>query len=272
MSGVKNLAFWQVGLAFLFVCLVILLARWRGLRREWQIALASVRMTLQLVAAGYILTWMFQYPSPWLTLLAVLLMESFAVFTAFRKFKGRLSRALKRAIALSLSSGTLLCLFYFLFAVVGVAPWYDPQYFIPLAGMLIGNSMTGVSLGVNALLEGMTTRRALVEEALILGASPKKAAAGVVNFAFDSAILPSINSMVGMGIVFLPGMMTGQILSGTPPLTAISYQICIMLGIFGSVGLSVILCLQLGYRSFFTPQAQLRETSLDETAETSASA
>ncbi len=259
MSGVKNLAYWQVGLAYLFVALVIWIARWRGLRREWQILLASVRMTLQLVAAGYLLTWIFRYPSPWVTLLAVLLMETFAVFTVYRKFKGRLNPRLKKAIALSLSCGTLACLSYFLFAVVGVAPWYDPQYFIPLAGMLVGNSMTGVSLGVNALLEGMTSKRALVEEALILGASPSRAAAGVVNFAFDSAILPTINSMVGMGIVFLPGMMTGQMLSGTPPLTAISYQICIMLGIFGSVGLSVILCLQLGYRSFFNQQAQLAE-------------
>ena len=125
--------------------------------------------------------------------------------------------------------------------------------------MLIGNSMTGVSLGLNSLLEGMTTRRALVEETLILGGSPKQAAAPVLTFSFDSAILPTLNSMIGMGIIFLPGMMTGQILSGTPPLTAIAYQISIMLGIFGSVGLSVILALQLGYRSFFNKQAQLAE-------------
>jgi putative ABC transport system permease protein len=78
-----------------------------------------------------------------------------------------------------------------------------------------------------------------------------------VDSAFDSAILPTINSMVGMGIVFLPGMMTGQILSGISPVTAIEYQIAIMLGILGSVAFTVILFLQLGYKTFFNKKAQL---------------
>jgi putative ABC transport system permease protein len=82
-----------------------------------------------------------------------------------------------------------------------------------------------------------------------------------VDGAFDSAILPTINSMVGMGIVFLPGMMTGQILSGTSPVTAIEYQIAIMLGILGSVALTVILFVQMGYKTFFNERDQLIVTS-----------
>ena len=267
MSGIRDLSVLQVVLAFLFVVLVILIVRWRGINRERQIFIASLRMTLQLIVAGYVLTLLFAHPNPFLTILVVLMMEVFSIFTVFRKFKGELSSGLKRAIAISLFSGTLACLLYFLFVVVRISPWYDPQYFIPLAGMFIGNSMTGVALGVNALLEGMSSRRALVEEALVLGATPKVAAGKVVNFAFDSAILPTINSMVGMGIVFLPGMMTGQILAGVPPLTAISYQISIMFGIFGSVGLTVVLALQLGYRSFFTDQAQLMDLQTDQKRE-----
>ncbi|MPN32488.1 putative iron export permease protein FetB [bioreactor metagenome] len=153
--------------------------------------------------------------------------------------------------------GTLTSLFYFLFVVVRVSPWYNPQYFIPIAGMLIGNSMTGITLGVNRLVDGMTTQKALVEAALMLGAHPKVAAKSIINAAFDAAILPTINSMVGMGIVFLPGMMTGQILSGTAPTTAIEYQIAIMLGILGSVALTVIIFVQLGYKTFFNKEAQL---------------
>jgi putative ABC transport system permease protein len=103
----------------------------------------------------------------------------------------------------------------------------------------------------------METQRTLVEGALMLGATPKMASKQIINKAFDAAILPTINTMVSMGIVSLPGMMTGQILSGTSPLTAIEYQIAIMLGILGSVSLTVILVLQLGYKTFFNDQQQL---------------
>jgi putative ABC transport system permease protein len=168
-----------------------------------------------------------------------------------------LSKRLKRAVAMSMTIGTLSCLFYFLLVVLRVNPWYNPRYFIPIAGMIIGNSMTGVSVGVNQLVDGMQTKKHLVESALMLGASPKIAAKDIVNSAFDSAILPTINSMLGMGIVFLPGMMTGQILSGTSPLTAIEYQIAIMLSILGSVALTVVIFVQLGYKSFFNSEDQL---------------
>ena len=106
-------------------------------------------------------------------------------------------------------------------------------------------------------MEAMTIQRAMVEEALVLGATPQAATKSIINRTFDSAILPTLNSMMGMGIIFLPGMMTGQILSGVSPLTAISYQIAIMLGILGSVSLSVILLLQWGYKTFFNKEDQL---------------
>jgi putative ABC transport system permease protein len=119
--------------------------------------------------------------------------------------------------------------------------------------------MTGISLGVRSLLDGVTSQRALVEEALILGATPYDATKGIINSTFDAAILPTVNSMVGMGIVFLPGMMTGQILSGTVPTTAIAYQIAIMLGILGAVALTVIVMLHFGYRTFYNKEDQLRQ-------------
>ena len=136
-------------------------------------------------------------------------------------------------------AGTLVCLLYFLLIVVRISPWYDPQYFIPIAGMLVGNSMTGVSLAVKSLGEGMTTRRNLVEEALILGATPQAATSPIINNTFEAAIMPTINSMLGMGIVFLPGMMTGQIYPHSTD-TAVNYQIAIMLGILGAVAITVI--------------------------------
>ncbi len=97
----------------------------------------------------------------------------------------------------------------------------------------------------------------------MLGATPKEAAAPLIRDAFDSAILPTINSMVGMGIISLPGMMTGQILSGVSPFTAIQYQIAIILGISGSTAFAVIIFLQLGYKTFFNKRCQLKEIDYD---------
>lgn len=119
--------------------------------------------------------------------------------------------------------------------------------------MLIGNSMTGISLEVSRLVDGMRAQKNLVKGSLMLGATPKMAAKQIVDNAFDSASLSTINSMVSMGIVFLPDMMTVQILSGT----CCSDRITIILGILGSAALTVILFVQLGYKTFFNEQSQL---------------
>lgn len=257
MSGIISLNLWQVMLSYVFVLLVLVIIKKRGLKREKEILISSIRMTIQLILAGYLLAFVFNKPSPVTTAFIIALMECFAVFTVYKKFKGRLSVNLKKSIAISMVSGTMSCLLFFLLIVVQIDPWYDPQYFIPIAGMLVGNSMTGISLGVKSLIEGMTIQKNLVEEALVLGATPKMATKSIIDNTFDAAIMPTINSMVGMGIVFLPGMMTGQILSGTLPTTAVAYQISIMFGILGAVSLTVILMLQLGYRSFFNEEDQL---------------
>lgn len=259
MKGILNLTVVQVALAYVFVIIVIIIVRARGIKREKEIIISSIRMTLQLVLVGYLLVYIFNNPNAFITIGIIILMEAFAVYTVFRKFKKQLSKALKQVIAASMAVGTLTCLVYFLLVVVQISPWYEPQYFIPIAGMIVGNSMTGISLGVKSLVEGMTVQRTVVEEALILGATPQDASRSIVNSTFDAAILPTINSMVGMGIVFLPGMMTGQILSGTDPTTAIAYQIAIMLGILGAVALTVFIMLHWGYRTFFNKEQQLRQ-------------
>jgi putative ABC transport system permease protein len=257
MNGVIDLQIWQLASAYIFILILLFIVKARGIPREKEILISTARMTIQLILTGYILIYLFDNPSPLLTIGAIILMEAYAVNNIFKRSKSKLSSRLKKIITLSMISGTVLSLLFFLLIVVRVSPWYDPRYFIPVAGMLIGNSMTGITLGVTRLIDGMNTQKHLVEAALMLGATPKTACKQIVDNAFDSAIIPTINSMVGMGIVFLPGMMTGQILSGTSPVTAIEYQIAIMLGILGSVALTVILFVQLGYKTFFNHQSQL---------------
>jgi len=235
MNSVINLQVWQVASAYAFVLLLLFIVKIKGINREKEILISTFRMSIQLILTGYILAYLFERPNFLYTISAIIVMEVFSIYNIIKRIKVALSSKLKKIIALSMVIGTTVSLLFFILIVVKVSPWYNPRYFIPLAGMLIGNAMTGITLGVTRLVDGIYSNRNLIETALMLGASPKVSCKQIVNDAFDSAILPTINSMVGMGIVFLPGMMTGQILSGTAPTTAIEYQIAIMLGILGSV-------------------------------------
>jgi putative ABC transport system permease protein len=256
-KGIIDIGIWRFIAAYVFILLLLFFVKLRGISREKQIIIASIRMTVQLIIAGYILTFIFDNPSPWLSLLIIFIMELFAILNIFKQVKYRLSKQLKGTVVVSMVIGTLSCLFYFNVVVIHFTPWYEPRYFIPIAGMIVGNSMTGITLGLNTLLRGLKEQREVVEGALMLGATPKAASKKYVDDAFDSAILPTLNNMIGMGIIFLPGMMTGQILSGVSPLVAIEYQIVILLGIVGSVAITVILFIYLGYKFLFTDQAQL---------------
>lgn len=258
MNGIIDLDPGRLIAAYLFVVVLIGIVRAKRIPREREITVATLRMTVQLILMGYVLAVVFEQRSLWLTLVILVLMQSFAILNIYGRVKERLSGALRRIIALAMVVGSTVTLLFFIFVVINVTPWYEPRYLIPIAGMIVGNSMTGVSLGVTRLVDGMRSRRDRVEAALMLGATPRRASKEIIDNAFDSAILPTINSMVGMGIVFLPGMMTGQILSGVTPTTAIQYQIAIMLGITGAVSLTVITFVQFGFRTFFTNRAQLR--------------
>jgi putative ABC transport system permease protein len=119
-------------------------------------------------------------------------------------------------------------------------PWYDPRYAIPLLGMILGNCMTGISLGLDTLTTSLVSRRAAVEAQLMLGATRREAVAPVTRQALRSALIPTINSMSATGVVSLPGTMTGQILSGVPPAEAVKYQILVMFLIAGSTGLGAV--------------------------------
>ena len=121
-----------------------------------------------------------------------------------------------------------------------IGPKDDPRYAIPLLGMVLGNTMTGVSLGLNGLATGLVTRRAGVEARLMLGASRHEALRPVVRAALRNAMMPIINAMSASGVVSLPGMMTGQILGGVAPSEAVKYQILIMFLIAGGTGIGAV--------------------------------
>jgi putative ABC transport system permease protein len=247
----------QLVSAYVFVVILLLIIRKQNIGSEGQIILANVRMTLQLILVGYFLTYIFENPSPRISLVVVAIMFAFAVHSVYARTSKRLRPKMKKIVIISLTGGTGASLLYFILIVINPDPWYEPHYFIPLAGMIIGNSMTGITLGLEQLLSGVTDNTLRIENALMLGGRPKLVMKDISSRAFYSAVLPTINSMMGIGIVFLPGMMTGQILAGVTPLTAIRYQIAIMLGILGGVTLSVYVMVSLGSKTFFNDRDQL---------------
>ncbi|MVX63178.1 iron export ABC transporter permease subunit FetB [Clostridium chromiireducens] len=257
-NSIMDLSILQLSIAYIFVIIMLIIFKYRGIRREKQILIASTRMTLQLTIMGYILMFVFRNPSWWLTSLMIIVMISFAIYNSIKRVKIKMSRELKTIIAFSLAFGALLTATFFILVVLNVRPWFNPQYFIPISGMIVGNSMTGIALGSNKLCSDFEDKRIEIENSLMLGASPLAATKEIVNNAFDNAILPTMNNMLTMGIVSLPGMMTGQILSGTFPLTAIKYQIGILLAILGSTAVSTVLFVTLGYRTFFTKDNRLK--------------
>ncbi len=221
------------------------------------LAVAALRTVVQLVLIGYLLQWVFDLDSAPLVLgwLAVMVVAAgrAAVHRSGRTFTGAIPMAW-----LTLTVACLLTTFTVTGAIVHVDPWFDPQYVIPLCGMVLGNTLTGLSLCLDSVLQAFDVGRATIELRLMLGASAWEAARPAVREGVRRGMVPIINSMTVVGIVSLPGMMTGQILAGADPMSAVKYQVVVMFMLAASTGLGSILMALLVYRRAFTTRHQLR--------------
>lgn len=256
----KNIEIYSLIAAYLYIILAIVISKITGIKKEKMIFLSGFRMTVQLLLMAYILQFVFKNPSPIYTIIIIIIMEAFAIYNIFKRTNIK-TRNFKEFIAISMFTGSIICIIYFIFVIIAVKPWYSPEYFVTLGGMFIGNTMTALTLAINNFIENLKSEKTKIQNALMLGATPKVAISKVVKSSFNAAIIPTMNSMLGMGIVFLPGMMAGQIISGQPPFESIIYQITIMLGVLGSVVLSVFILFSLSQRIIFNKDAQLQ---LDE--------
>lgn len=253
-----QLSFLNLALAYGLVLLSIGLARLQRIGQEGQMLWASVRMVLQLVAVGYLLHAVFSIKSPLPVVLILLIMAGFSLQVLGARIRNKMP-GFYRVMGTSILLGCGGVTFIFCSLVVGYVPWYEPRYLIPLAGMIIGNSMNGASLAAERLASEIKDRRDELETAICLGATARQASQPAVRSAYRAALIPTVNTMAAMGIVSLPGMMTGQILSGTEPVVAVRYQIAIMCAITGSVGITAYLILVQGYRRYFSRAHQLLE-------------
>jgi putative ABC transport system permease protein len=253
-----DLSLWDLVTVYSLLLMSIGLAHILRAGQGRDIFWSGLRMFVQLMIVGYLLHLVFALESALPVLVILVVMTGFAVQTIGARVETKMPN-FYRVVGAAILFGCGGMTFFFCTLVIGLEPWYDPRYLIPLAGMVIGNSMTGASLAAERLAAEFRERREEIETALCLGSSVKLAAEPAVSSAFRAALIPSVNAMAAMGLVFLPGMMTGQILSGTEPLIAVKYQIAIMCVITGSVALTTFMILRFGYRSYFTSYQSLRD-------------
>lgn len=254
MEGAVALNIFQFSIIYILLIVVLIVMKKSKVNQTRLLLIASLRMTVQLIIVGYILQYIFKNPNPLFTIIFLTLMILFSINRVL-KSRTDLNKNFKVAIGISLTFSGLFVLFFFVTIVVNKSI-FNPQYTIPLSGMIIGNAMTGVNIGIKTFMDSINKEKSKINTLLNLGVHPKNILKPFANSALETALIPTLNSMLGMGIIFLPGMMTGQILSGTLPTTAIMYQIAIMIAICTSVCLTVFLSLNLGYKSLYNNKKQ----------------
>ena len=238
-SALETIPLANLAIAFIPVAIVIaLLFRWSLDGRTAIYAVA--RMLLQLLLIGYALNWIFAGDSAVVIALLLTFMLGVASWIAMRPLKQNTGTSYAR-ILIAIAVGGCGTLALITTSVMEIEPWYAPRQIIPLAGMIFANSMNAVSLAAERL-----------DAELTQGMDLKEAR----NLAYQAALIPLLNSLFAVGLVSLPGMMTGQILSGVEPLVAARYQIMVMCMLFGAAGISAGIYLSLVVRHFETPVAK----------------
>ncbi len=239
-----------------FSAIVLAVARLGQVR---PMIVASVRLVVQLWLLGIVLKAIFRAESAWVVLVTVGVMLAVAAHTVgTRQPKHRWQIRLESLAAMGLAIAATMAVCVRL--ALHLDPWYSASTFIPLFGMILGNSVSGVSLAAERLAADLKADRDLVEQRLALGATSRQAAMPALRAAVRSALTPVLNNMMIAGIVAIPGMTTGQLLAGADVLEALRYQVLVYFGITGTAALSALIMLELRMRRYFTKAHQLRET------------
>lgn len=256
-----DLTYWQVGIAALLILVNGLISVLLRLELERQLFVGAVRMTFQLLAVGLVLHWVFALSQWYLVLALMLVMTTVAAIAAVDRVRHRY-RGIFLASIFSVWASSWFVTAVALVLVIQVKPWYTPQYAIPLIGMILGNTLNGIALGIDRFTGDLGSRRGHVETLLALGATRWEAAQRLVSEAVRTGMVPIVNLMMVAGIVSLPGMMTGQLLAGVEPVAAVKYQIVIMFLIAAGTGLGTVGGVLITFRHLFNRDHQFLHKDL----------
>ena len=248
---------WQLIAFSGFIVLASIVSVYLKLKLEKDLWVGAVRTFCQLFMMGFILKFIFENSNVFF----VIGLFVWMVFWASRIIN---KRVINKPFDMQMSIFLTMVTTYILISAITtggllqLGHWYEPRYFIPLAGMVIGNSMNAIALSLDRLFVELRDKREEVEQMLIFGADSQLAMRPALQAAVRTGMTPSINSMMSVGLVFIPGMMTGQILGGQAPVDAARYQIMIMLMIASSVAIGCGLVTTLVARKCFSSTHQLK--------------
>jgi putative ABC transport system permease protein len=262
-----SLSYYDLAGLSVMILLLGLLLLLNGFEQTRQLWVASARMVVQLLLMGVWLSWVFNADSWVLVALVSVVMLLFAGYEILKRqtyrfqINGLVSGSFVVGL-LSLSMTALVLTIFSLTLVIQPQPWYEAQYAIPLLGMILGNSMTAIGLGLDTLTKSAVKQKAQIEAQLALGYTAKEALMFLKKQSLHTAMIPVINMLAAAGIVSLPGMMTGQILAGIDPMEAVKYQIMIMFLITVSTASGVLIALWLAQKKLFDPRMRLNLSQL----------
>ncbi|MBO6199812.1 MAG: iron export ABC transporter permease subunit FetB [Psychrobacter sp.] len=250
------LTYSDIALASSLIIIVILLS-WRlRLQLTKTLLMAAVRTVVQLSFIGLILAWIFAREQ-WYEVLVILTIMTLIAGSAAKNRVKRHYKGLFTDTLLAVSASGILVTAIAIVMILQVQPWYTPQFVIPILGLILGNSLTAISLTSNQLINAFHEQQGRIEMMLSLSARPFEAVHEPIRSAIINGMTPTLNSMLVVGIVSLPGMMTGQILAGADPTQAVRYQIVTMFLICVSSMLGCTISALLIYRRFFNKHKQL---------------
>ena len=243
---------WQLALGYTLLAFPLGILLWYRVPLLGKTALALVRMTVQLVFVGVYLHVIFEYNNVLLNAAWLLVMICVADASIIRGCGLRLTRFALPLFA-ALLAGTAVPLLFFVGLILSRPRLLDAQYAIPIGGMILGNCLRADIVGIKSFYESIRTSERAFLHALSQGATLHEAVRPFLRTAFLAAMTPTVASMATIGLVALPGMMTGVILGGVDPMTAIKYQIAIMIAIFSGTAITLALAIRLTMRGSFTP-------------------
>lgn len=252
-GGVIPISDLQLALSVILVLITGIISTALGLGLLKPLIWGTVRTFIQLTLIGYALTYIFNINNPVLIVAIATLMCVIASRTA----ANRMPNVGQYPVVLSFVSlwaSTFLVGTIVVVLIISPEPWYSARIVIPIFGMILGNSMNGIALSLDRLFSEVKLRIPEVEALLSFGATPWEAVRDCVKVALRAGMTPTINSLMVVGIVSLPGMMTGQILGGVDPQQAVRYQIVVMLMIAAAVAIGCLLLVLMSYKRLFTKE------------------
>lgn len=247
---------YKLAIGLVFVLISGIASLLYSLKLEKDLLIGTVRTFAQLFILGYVLKFVFAMSTMYLVLGVFGFMILFAAWTIYGRVKDKQVHFFFPVFFSMLLSFSFVS-FMVTAVIVDVKPWWEPRYFLPLGGMVIGNSMTAIAISLDRLLSELKSKRTEIEMKLCLGADSKEASSDILRNAMQAGMIPTINSMMAVGMVFIPGMMTGQILAGSDPITAIKYQIMVMIMLSGSTALGTLIAALLVRKRCFNKAEQL---------------